>query len=123
MNPLDRRIISLALPALGSLAVEPIYVLVDTAIVGRLGTQHLAGLAGAAPSLSSGKVQSGLSWASVASAERLSISPSASRIFQYRRPLFRSDRRGCCSGRPSQPATRARPRGSLPEKWFSLVRY
>ncbi len=48
----DRRIISLALPALGSLAVEPVYVLVDTAIVGRLGTEQLAGLAVAATVLS-----------------------------------------------------------------------
>jgi len=45
---LDRRILSLAIPALGSLAVEPVYVLVDTAIVGRLGTSQLAGLAVAA---------------------------------------------------------------------------
>lgn len=51
-DALDRRIISLALPALGSLAVEPIYVLVDTAIVGRLGTPQLAGLAIAAMVLS-----------------------------------------------------------------------
>ena len=42
---LDRRIISLAIPALGTLAIEPIYVLVDTAIVGRLGTPQLGGLA------------------------------------------------------------------------------
>ena len=42
---LDRRIISLAVPALGTLAIEPIYVLVDTAIVGRLGTAQLGGLA------------------------------------------------------------------------------
>jgi putative MATE family efflux protein len=48
----DRRIISLALPALGSLAVEPVYVLVDTAIVGRLGTAQLGGLAVAATVLS-----------------------------------------------------------------------
>ncbi len=48
----DRRIIALALPALGSLAVEPLYVLVDTAIVGRLGTDQLAGLALAATVLS-----------------------------------------------------------------------
>src|SRR6186997_1742589 len=52
MTPVDRRIISLALPALGSLAVEPAYVLVDTAIVGRLGTEQLAGLAVAATVLS-----------------------------------------------------------------------
>lgn len=35
----------LAIPALGTLAVEPLYILVDTAIVGRLGTPQLAGLA------------------------------------------------------------------------------
>jgi putative MATE family efflux protein len=48
----DRRILRLAFPALGSLAVEPLYVLVDTAIVGRLGTGQLAGLAVAATVLS-----------------------------------------------------------------------
>jgi putative MATE family efflux protein len=42
---LDRRIVGLAIPALGALAIEPLYVLVDTAIVGRLGTTPLAGLA------------------------------------------------------------------------------
>lgn len=42
---LDRRIIALAIPALGTLAIEPLYVLVDTAIVGRLGTPQLGGLA------------------------------------------------------------------------------
>ncbi|HEX2039519.1 MAG TPA: MATE family efflux transporter [Acidimicrobiales bacterium] len=41
----DRRIARLAVPALGTLAVEPLYVLVDTAIVGRLGTVPLGGLA------------------------------------------------------------------------------
>ena len=48
----NRRIVGLAIPALGSLAVEPVYVLVDTAIVGRLGTDQLAGLAVAATVLS-----------------------------------------------------------------------
>ena len=52
MNATDRRIIGLALPALGSLAAEPLYVLVDTAIVGRLGTAQLGGLALAATVLS-----------------------------------------------------------------------
>jgi putative MATE family efflux protein len=42
---LDRRIAALAIPALGALAVEPLYVLVDTAIVGRLGSVPLGGLA------------------------------------------------------------------------------
>ncbi|HVL80700.1 MAG TPA: MATE family efflux transporter [Actinomycetota bacterium] len=44
MHKTDRAIARLAVPALGSLAVEPLYVLVDTAIVGRIGTAELAGL-------------------------------------------------------------------------------
>jgi putative MATE family efflux protein len=44
----DREIFRLALPALGALAAEPLYVLVDTAIVGHLGRPQIAalGLAG-----------------------------------------------------------------------------
>jgi len=42
---LDRSIWSIAGPALVTFAAEPIYLLVDTAIVGRLGTDALAGLA------------------------------------------------------------------------------
>ena len=44
----DRVIWGLAVPALGTLAVEPLYRLADTAIIGRLGTIPLAGLALAA---------------------------------------------------------------------------
>jgi putative MATE family efflux protein len=40
-----RRIAGLALPALVVLATEPLYVLVDTAVVGHLGRTQLAGLA------------------------------------------------------------------------------
>jgi putative MATE family efflux protein len=47
-SPHDREILRLALPALGALAAEPLYVLVDTAIVGHLGTSQLASLAIAA---------------------------------------------------------------------------
>ena len=47
-SPYDRRIFALAVPALGALAAEPLYVLVDTAIVGHLGTTELAALAIAA---------------------------------------------------------------------------
>src|SRR6476646_5381114 len=43
--PRDREILALALPALGALIAEPLYVLGDTAIVGHLGTVPLAGLA------------------------------------------------------------------------------
>ncbi|CAM3496317.1 MATE family efflux transporter [Occultella aeris] len=41
---LDRRILSLAVPALGALVAEPLFVLIDSAVVGRLGTAELAGL-------------------------------------------------------------------------------
>lgn len=52
MDATDRTIVRLAVPALGSLAVEPMYVLIDTAIVGRLGTPQLGGLALSASVLS-----------------------------------------------------------------------
>jgi Na+-driven multidrug efflux pump len=41
--PRDGEILALALPALGALIAEPLYVLGDTAIVGHLGTVPLAG--------------------------------------------------------------------------------
>lgn len=40
----DREIVRLALPALGALAAEPTYLLVDTAVIGHLGTSQLAAL-------------------------------------------------------------------------------
>ena len=43
-SPYDRQIARLAVPALGALAAEPLYVLVDTAIVGHLGRSQLAAL-------------------------------------------------------------------------------
>lgn len=45
LRPVDRQILSLALPSLGALVAEPLFVLVDSAVVGRLGTAPLAGLA------------------------------------------------------------------------------
>ena len=45
MTPSGRRIAALAFGALGVLAAEPIYLLFDTAMVGRLGVLPLAGLA------------------------------------------------------------------------------
>ena len=50
---IDRRTVALALPALGALAAEPLYVLVDTVIVGHLGTVPLGGLAVASSALTS----------------------------------------------------------------------
>src|SRR6478609_9208171 len=43
-STVDRQILGLAVPALGALVAEPLFVLVDSAIVGRLGTTELAGL-------------------------------------------------------------------------------
>ncbi|MFG2293194.1 MATE family efflux transporter [Streptomyces sp. NPDC048603] len=40
----DREILALAVPALGSLVAEPLFVMADSAIVGHLGTPQLAGL-------------------------------------------------------------------------------
>ncbi|KIF75490.1 multidrug transporter MatE [Streptomyces sp. 150FB] len=44
----DREIVALAVPAFGALVAEPLFVMVDSAIVGHLGTRELAGLAVAA---------------------------------------------------------------------------
>ncbi|WP_043265243.1 MATE family efflux transporter [Streptomyces sp. CT34] len=44
----DREIVALALPAFGSLVAEPLFVMVDSAVVGHLGTRQLAGLGVAA---------------------------------------------------------------------------
>src|SRR5215469_5360080 len=49
---MDRRIAALALPALGTIAAEPLYTLVDTAIVGHLGRPQLGALAIASSALS-----------------------------------------------------------------------
>jgi putative MATE family efflux protein len=44
VRDLDREIARLALPALGALIAEPIFLLTDTALVGHLGAAQLAGL-------------------------------------------------------------------------------
>lgn len=49
----DREILRLALPALGALVAEPLYVLADTAVVGHLGSAQLAGVAVAGTVLTS----------------------------------------------------------------------
>jgi|TARA_B100000959_G_C14942935_1_gene608630 putative MATE family efflux protein len=40
----DKQLLKLAVPALGALLAEPLYVLADTAVVGHLGTSSLGGL-------------------------------------------------------------------------------
>lgn len=44
-RPLGRQILALAVPALGALIAEPLFLLADTAIIGRLGVEELAGAA------------------------------------------------------------------------------
>lgn len=53
-NRHDREIARLAVPAFGALVAEPLYVLADTAVVGRIGTDELAGLAVASSALLTG---------------------------------------------------------------------
>ena len=43
-QPIDRDILRLAVPALGALVAEPLFLLADSAMVGHLGTTPLAGL-------------------------------------------------------------------------------
>ena len=47
MAPADREIWRLALPALGALVAQPLFVMIYAAIVGTLGTEPLAGLGAA----------------------------------------------------------------------------
>jgi putative MATE family efflux protein len=49
--PYDREILNLALPALGALTAEPLFLLVDSGIVGHLGHTPLAGLGAATVAL------------------------------------------------------------------------
>lgn len=44
LNPTDREILGLAIPALGALAIDPLLTLADTAFVARVGTVELAAL-------------------------------------------------------------------------------
>ena len=44
VHPLDREILRLALPTLAALVAEPLFLLIDTALVGHLGSVSLAGL-------------------------------------------------------------------------------
>lgn len=66
-----RRVLALALPALGVLAANPLYLLLDTAIIGRLGAMELAALAAGATVQSSVTTQlTFLSYGTTARASR-----------------------------------------------------
>jgi putative MATE family efflux protein len=51
-SPEDREILRLAVPAFGSLVAEPLFLLADSAIVGRIGTVPLGGLGVASQAIS-----------------------------------------------------------------------
>ncbi|MBP2323914.1 putative MATE family efflux protein [Kibdelosporangium banguiense] len=71
MTPL-KQVLSLAVPALGVLAAEPLYLLVDTAVVGHLGAVPLAALSVAAIVLAQVSTQlTFLSYGTTARASRL----------------------------------------------------
>ncbi|TNY37695.1 MATE family efflux transporter [Thermomonospora catenispora] len=53
-HPHDREILRLAVPAFGALVAEPLFLLADSAIVGRLGTEPLGGLGVAGQALATG---------------------------------------------------------------------
>lgn len=69
---LNRRILGLALPAFAALVAQPLFVLADTAIVGHLGTDSLAGLGvGSAVSFTVGGLFVFLAYGSTATVARL----------------------------------------------------
>jgi putative MATE family efflux protein len=66
-----RQIVALAVPALGVLAAEPLYLLVDTAVVGHLGAIPLAGLSVGAIVLAQISMLTFVSYGTTARAARL----------------------------------------------------
>ena len=95
----DREILLLALPALGALAAEPLYVLVDTAIVGHLGTTQLASLAIAATVLSTAfTIFNFLTYGTTAQVSRLHGAGQRSRRGRARLAgaVARRSASGCC---------------------------
>jgi putative MATE family efflux protein len=79
-SELDRQIARLAVPALGSIAAEPLYNLVDTAIVGHLGRIPLDALAIATSALSvAAWLAIFLSFATTSAVARLAASTGAER--------------------------------------------
>ena len=51
LSPQDTEIVRLALPAFGALVAEPLFLLADSAVVGRIGTVPLGGLGVASQAL------------------------------------------------------------------------
>ena len=99
-GPHDREIVRLAVPALGALAAEPLYLLADTAIVGHLGTNPLAGLAVAGSVLTAAfGVFNFLAYSTTASVARQvgAGQPAGRGRVRHRRLLARGRARRWCS--------------------------
>ena len=93
----DREIARLAVPALGTLVAEPLYVLADTAIVGRIGTEELAGLAlASAVLLSIHSLMIFLAYGTTATVSRPDARPPPR---QSRWPYFQLQLASACPGR------------------------
>lgn len=102
-SPHDREIARLAVPHFGALAAGPLYLLVDTAIVGHLETDQLSGLAIA------GIVLTALCVLMLARLVGMGCAVRSGRLAGHRREPRRLSRR-----RPSPPALHAAPgRGFL----------
>ena len=93
---IDRQILALAVPALGALVAEPLFVLVDSAVVGHLGTAPLAGLALASTVL--------MTVIGLCVFLAYATTAAVARRLGVRRP------RGCAPGRRRRDVARARPR-------------
>ena len=106
----DREILRLAVPALGALAAEPLYILVDTAIVGHLGRSQLAALGAAANVLSVLAMFNFLQYGTTAQVARATgAGRDASRGGSGRR---RSGSRSRSASRSRSPSRRSRSRSS-----------
>ena len=121
-SPHDREILRLAVPALGALAAEPLYVLVDTAIVGHLGTTQLASLAIAATVLTTAfTIFNFLTYGTTAQVARLHGAGREDEAARGRRPgaVAVAARSGCAARRAWSPLARAARRadGRARARW------
>jgi putative MATE family efflux protein len=107
-HPADREILRLAVPALGALAAEPLYILVDTAVVGHLGTPQLGGLAVAGTLLTAAySLFNFLSYGTTAAVAR-----AAGAGRSVRGPNTSSGQMSFCSAGP--------PRNAVQSLWLAL---
>ena len=119
ITPLDRQVVALALPALGALVAEPVFVLVDSAVVGTLGTTPLAGLGLASTVLTTVVgLCVFLAYATTAGVARQDRRGPAGRRAAVRRgrPVAGDRPRGAARGGPRGDRTVAGPRARRPRR-------